>query len=203
MRSSDLPANSAQFVVADASVIINLNATGKAKDIIAILPHRVAVTSIVLAELSVGAQRGHDDARKLQALVDDGNVDLVELGSLASEVYVSLVEGAGFDTLDDGEAATIAYAHENGGIAAIDERKARRLCASRFPGLQVVWTIDLLLHESVALALGRDLQADVVFDALQKARMQVPREFVGRLVNLIGKERAALCRSLPKMLMKN
>jgi predicted nucleic acid-binding protein len=202
MKSSDLPASSAQFVVADASVIINLNATGKAKDIISILPHRVAVTSIVLAELSVGAQRGHDDARKLQALVDDGNVDLVELGGLASELYASLVEGAGFDTLDDGEAATIAYAYENGGIAAIDERKARRLCAGRFPGLQIVWTVDLLLHESVALAFGRDSQADAVFDALQKARMQVPREFVGKIINLIGKERAALCRSLPKTLMK-
>ena len=198
MRSSGLPANSSPLLVVDASVVINLNATGRARDIIAVLPYRVVVTSVVLAELTAGAIRGHEDAKKLQLLLDGGDIDLVELSSLASEIYASLVGGAAIDTLDDGEASTIAFASVTGAIAAIDERKARRICASRFSGLQIVWTIDLLLDEAITVGLGREEQADAVFNALQLARMRVPHEYLDKILKLIGRERAAQCRSLPK-----
>jgi hypothetical protein len=80
----------------------------------------------------------------------------------------------------------------------IDERKARNLCADRFPELQVVSTVDLLLHEIVAAALGRQGQIDAVVNALQLARMRVPPDQVNRVVTLIGDQSATSCRSLPR-----
>ena len=199
MSSSNFPIKPHTVLVADASVVINLNATGRAHDIITALPMRYAVTENARGELAGGARNGHHDAEKLQTLLDGGFVDLVRLGDTGNSVYEFLVEGSALRTLDDGEAATIGYAYEVGGVAMIDERKARRLCADRFPELQIVSTVDLLLHEIVAGALGRQGQIDAVVNALQLARMRVPRDQLNRIVTLIGDQRAAVCRSLPKV----
>ena len=53
---------------------------------------------------------------------------VVQLGDDGKRVYGSLVEGTAARTLDDGEAATIAYAHEAGAVALIDEKKAQAIC---------------------------------------------------------------------------
>lgn len=198
MSSLNFPIKPPTVLVADASVVINLNATGRAQDIITALPIRYAVTENARAELAGGARNGHDDARKLQTLLDGGFVDLVRLGDSGNSIYESLVEGSALRTLDDGEAATIGYAYEIGGVAMIDERKARSLCTDRFPELQVVSTVDLLLHEIVAGALGRQGQIDAIINALQVARMRVPLDQVNRVVALIGDQSATSCRSLPK-----
>lgn len=198
MSSLNFPIKPHSVFVADASVVINLNATGRAHDIITALPMRYAVTENARAELAGGARNGHDDARKLQALLDDGFVDLVRLGEAGNSVYESLVEGSALRTLDDGEAATIGYAYEIGGVAMIDERKARSLCENRFPELLVVSTVDILLHETVASALGQQGQIVAIVNALQLARMRVPPKHFKKVVALIGDENASSCRSLPK-----
>jgi predicted nucleic acid-binding protein len=125
-------------------------------------------------------------------LIDGG---FVGLGDTGGSVYEALVDGSALRTLDDGEAATIGYACEVGGIAMIDERKARSLCTDKFPELPVVSTVELLLHETVAIALGEKGRIDAVVSALQLARMRVPPDQIGRVVTVIG---AASCMSLPK-----
>lgn len=62
----------------------------------------------------------------------------------------------------------------------------------------MVSTVELLLHETVAMALGEKRQIDAVVSALQLARMRVPLDQIGRVVGLIGESRAASCASLPK-----
>lgn len=198
MISSNFLADPRTVLVADASVVINLNATGCAREIIAALPNRWAITANALAELVGGTRNGHDDARVLQALIDDGIIDLVRLGDTGSNVYETLVDGSALRTLDDGEAATIGHAHEIGGIALIDERKATNLCGDRFPELPVVSTIQLLLHKAVVGALGQQGHVDAVIGALQKARMRVPPDQISRVVAIIGEKSASSCMSLPK-----
>ncbi|MFW8586916.1 hypothetical protein ACOJBM_24805 [Rhizobium beringeri] len=198
MSSSNFLTDPRTVFVADASVVINLNATGCAREIITALPSRWAVTANALAELVGGMRNGHNDARALQTLIDEGLVDLVGLGDTGSSVYETLVDGSALRTLDDGEAATIGYAHEVGGVALIDERKATNLCADRFPELLVVSTIQLLLHEAVVRALGQQGHVDAVIGALQKARMRVPTDQINRIVAIIGEKSAALCMSLPR-----
>lgn len=108
------------------------------------------------------------------------------------------MDGTASRTLDDGEAATIGYAHEIGAIAMIDERKARSICASDFPSLAVASTIDLLTHYVMGNALGKEGQINAIVNALRNARMRVPPHQIEMIVNLIGDEAAATCNSLPR-----
>ncbi len=101
-------------------------------------------------------------------------------------------------TLDDGEAATIAYAVEHGGIPIIDERKATRIYAEQFQGQALACTVDLFMHEAVTRAIEREKLAQGVINALQLARMRVLPHHVEWVVDLIGSEQALLCASLPR-----
>ena len=186
------------MLVADASVIINLNATGRASEIIQAYEGSVVVTAIAFAELVAGARNGHNDAKKLQRLVDSGTVNLVHLGDTGNAIYSSLLEGSAFSTLDDGEAATIGYAHENGAAAMIDEKKARSICEKEFPELPVISTVDLLTHKVIETVLGKEGQIKVIINALRDARMRVPSHQIDMIVNLIGDEAASTCNSLPR-----
>jgi predicted nucleic acid-binding protein len=73
---------------------------------------------------------GHRDYGRLLELIDAGHVRRANLSSATMPVYQTLIEGHTAETLDDGEASTIAYAQESSGIALIDERKARTLASS-------------------------------------------------------------------------
>lgn len=198
MISSSFLTDPRCVLVADASVVINLNATGCARAIMAALPNRWAVTDNARAELIQGMRNGHDDADALQGLIDARAIDLVTLGEKGGRVYETLIDGSALRTLDDGEAATIAYAHEANGIALIDERKAMNLCAGSFPQLPVVSTAELLLHEAVVQALGPEGHIGAITGALRKARMRVPPAHIARLVAVIGEDEAASCMSLPR-----
>jgi predicted nucleic acid-binding protein len=184
--------------VADASVVINLNATGWARAIITAFPNRWAVTFNAFAELVSGTRNGYDDARAVQTLIEAGVIDLVGLGDIGGEVYETLIDGSALRTLDDGEAATIGYAIEVGGTALIDERKAINLCGEIFPRLQVITTVQILLHEFVVDRLAPRSHFDAIMGSLQKARMRVPPDQIGRIVGVIGEENAASCLSLPR-----
>lgn len=187
----------AAAIVVDTSVVINLNATGCAEAILRSLPNRCVVTEDVLFELQIGRQTGYGDADALAVLIERHLVERVRLGNAGMSRFQSLVSGSASGTLDDGEAATIACAIEQDAVALIDERKAVRICAERFPDLTVGCTVDVLAQRHVQTALGGSL-ADAVFHALDRGRMHVSDPHGRWVVDLIGKERAATCRSLPK-----
>ncbi|MBI3672626.1 MAG: hypothetical protein HY245_04240 [Rhizobiales bacterium] len=109
-----------------------------------------------------------------------------------------LVVGRGIDTLDDGEAATVADTAESGTMAILDERTANCICAVRYPQMRLGSTIDLLAHSSVETFLGAASVADAVFAALQKARMRVLPCHLDWLITLIGQDRVQECSSLPR-----
>ena len=113
--------------------------------------------------------------------------------------FENLVSGSAAETLDDGGAATIACAIERSAVALIDDRKAIRICKEDFPNLTVGCTVDVLAQRDVRAALGRQL-GEAVYSALERGRMRVPDRYGPWVVHLIGKERAAGCRSLPKRL---
>ena len=192
--SSFLP-SSWREVVADASAIINLNATNRAGDILGMFPSPPVVTKPVWLELQAGSEQGHLDFQRLEALVLSGSYRIVEVGAGAA-LYEALIQGNAGETLDDGEAATIAYGVAYRCSALIDDRKARRICAQRFPSTTIVYTVELLLHRAVRDALGENVQADIVMRALQDARMRVPFALIPEVVNLIGEDRASQCPSL-------
>ena len=186
--------------VADASVIINLNASGCAREIASAFPGRIAVVDIVLGELETGRPKGRQDAALLRQLIDDGAVDLVRLDDDAEEHFARLVIGPAEATLDDGEAATLAYAVQQEGVVIIDERKATRLCAALFPQIVVRTSLDLFAHADVLQHLGSARLGQALFEALVHGRMRVPPQFEAWIVEQIGPARAGQCPSLPPRL---
>ena len=200
MNSSSFLVSPRVAVVADASVIINLNATEVAAAIIGAFPNPFLVTDNVRRELSLGKPRGHSCGERLEALIGQGVVAPAELGPADRDVYRSLVEGALEGTLDDGEAATIAYSVGNDSVALIDEQKAKRICAARFPDVLVTSTVEMLLHGAVAERLGESGQSVAIFLALRDARMHVPHHALQEVIDRIGEDRATECPSLPRSL---
>lgn len=198
MNSSSFPLSPHIALVADASVVINLNATDRAAAIIKALGSPFFVTENASTELANGSKKGHRDHDRLLALIDSGFVRTLSIQSAGLRIYESLIHGSTAATLDDGEAATIACAHEVSAIALIDERKARAISRASFPTLPVLCTAELLIHELITESLGAKGQADALVKALTLARMRVPPELVISVMSLIGPERAANCPSLPK-----
>ena len=187
-------------VVADTSVVINLNATGCSEDLLAALPNQVLIAEQVVRELCDERSRQHRDAELVSRLVDQHLVTVVALGSPGQSHFTGLVSGSAASTLDDGEAATIATALERGGLTLIDERKALRICASQFEELLTGSTVDLLRHPQIQGTLPREELADAVFNAAYRARMRVQHHHAEWVLDLIGRERATLCSSLSRIL---
>ena len=187
-------------VIADTSVVINLNATNRAAAILDVLPNPFLVPSEVVLELESDFQTGRNDASALKVLLASELAQIVELGDIGLAHFSSLVSGPTAQTLDDGEAATIACALEMNphAIALMDERKANRICAERFADLVTGSTVDLLAQDDVWTTLGHTSIANALFDALHAGRMRVLQHHLKWVVDLIGPERARLCRSLPR-----
>jgi predicted nucleic acid-binding protein len=188
----------AAVLVIDASVVINLNATGYAREILIALQRRVAIVNMAWEEVEAGERQGWQNVDLLRGLVDAGAVELVDLNEGAERHFEQLVVGPARMTLDDGEAATIAYSVEHDAVAIIDERKARRVCGERFPALRVSCTVDMFAHPDVTHALGHKNLSEAVLNALQRARMGVLPHHLPWVTNLIGIEEAARCSSLPR-----
>jgi predicted nucleic acid-binding protein len=108
-----------------------------------------------------------------------------------------LVAGRASETLDDGEAATLALSLHLGATALIDERKAICIAAGRFPALTVATTTDLLFSAQVRGALSANLFGDALFASLTKARMRVPNHLLDEVCDCLGPDRTLLCLSLP------
>src|SRR5262245_59226912 len=120
-------------LVADASAVISLLASGAARPVLESLPVRLRMVQQVRRELATGQQRRWDTSTLLETLVQSSLAEIVGLDDASHECFESLVIGNATDTLDDEEAATIAYARASSVVAIIDEKKARRICAARFP----------------------------------------------------------------------
>ena len=195
MPSRDL-IESDHGLVADASALISLVASGAAREIAQSLPVRLRVVRTVAEELEGGRSRW-TTREQLADLESSDLVEIVDLDGAALGHFESLVVGPATETLDDGEAATIACALTNDLVALIDERKAWRICRERFRSVAVATTIDLLLSPATQRALGPERVADAVFEALRGGRMRVAGRYMERVVSIVGAERAALCSSLP------
>jgi len=183
-------------MVADASVWINLAATGGAHRILKALSRPLAITDVALAELERGRPKGRQAADEVAALLHLKLMQVVPLAAEDEALFLSLVAGAASETLDDGEAATLACATSLGACAVIDERKATSLAARRLTALEVCSTCDLLMGPEVRDMLGETGHADALFAALTQARMRVPDSHAATIVKLLG-DRAASCLSIP------
>ena len=185
-------------LVLDASVVINLLATGDSSAILRALNVPIVVTDMVVRELQGGVAAGHSHFDLLNRALSDQVLRVEKLEGKILEDFFDLVSGSTAETLGDGEAATLALAHGNGFIAAIDEKKATRISSERFGTLKLATTVDILAHEAVRAFLGPERLANATFDAIRLARMQVREYQFDWVAQTIGPARVDACFSLRK-----
>lgn len=184
-------------LVLDASVAINLNATGSCVRILDAIPNPVVILDIVSRELEAGRKKGRTDADVVAALVASGRAEIASLCAECEGNFLAMVCGSGSATLDDGEAATIAWAVAHGSTPIIDEKKGLSICQDRFASVQAATTTDIFAHDRVLAELGRADLGDAIFNALIAARMRVQERHIPWVIDMIGSSRAQLCHSLP------
>ncbi|MER8764749.1 MULTISPECIES: hypothetical protein [unclassified Mesorhizobium] len=183
----------------DSSVVINLLATGRARPILQALSKPIVITDNVIREIERGAVSGRPEVDLLTQMISDQSVRVSELDGPALQIFFDLVSGSAAESLGDGEAATLAFAHANNCSAAIDEKKATKLSADRFTALRLATTIDILAFDAVRSALGKAALAEATFQALHLARMQVREHQFEWIHALIGPDKVATCSSLKRL----
>lgn len=197
MLPSSLLHDSNSVIVIDASTAISITECEYATRIVSAISNRITVSDVVVSELESGRHKGHINAELLQCLIQEGLVEVITMGAVATTHFEELVIGSAPDILGDGEAATIACALEIGGVPLIDERKACRVCSERYPSLFYGCTVDIFAHLEVRKALGDADLSLAVLNALKQARMRVQPHYLDWVVNLVGHKNAAECNSLP------
>ena len=183
----------AGLLVSDASVWINLVATGHIELVLQSSPARHLITTTALIELESGREKGRQAASVVADLVAKGLIDQVPLSPSDEQVFLDLIVGEQSDTLDDGEAATIATALGKSATAVIDKRKATTLCQRRYPSLMVTSTTDLLLSSQVRGSMEEDRLAECIYGALVYARMRVPEHHLEDVCAMLDLERRQQC----------
>lgn len=199
MRQPLFSGNVSAHIVVDTSVIINLNATGRAGDIVRAFGVKLRASDVVRDELLADRFGARNDAEMAAALVSQELLEFVEFDDEGERIFASLVSGSAAETLDDGEAATLAVGKVLGNTVVIDERKALRIAAERYAGMHIIATVDILCSERVVTKLGAEQVGDLIFNSLMGARMFVPERHHGLIVDLLG-PRAIDCHSLPAAL---
>lgn len=140
MTESVIPTGSA--LVLDASVAINIFASGEAPAILRAWPSPCLIERRTHAEVRMLRDREASDPRAISSVVDWESAQragVVEIVDLADDDLHRLV---GFSVdMDPGEAAAGAYAVAHQLELAIDDRKARRILERYIP---CRWSLELV-----------------------------------------------------------
>jgi predicted nucleic acid-binding protein len=192
-------------VIADASVLINFLGTEIVGTLLAYLKRPLVMAEEAMGEVKRHPFPGANLAADLGRLRESGLVQVVQLGAIGRAHFYELTADDLMGGWDDGEAATIALAVERGdtSVVVLDEKKAARVLAERWPGRALTHSVMLLAQAQIRGSLSSTEFAKACCCALQHARMRVPAEAVEWMVDVIGSEQARTFTTLAKMLRTN
>ncbi len=143
-----------------------------------------------------------DIRSELAVLLDSRALRRVTMDDGARILFRELTDGDLKAGLDDGEAATIAYAVSHAAaIPVIDEKKATSVFAQRWDSRTIVDTVTLLGQACVIAAFTEEQYSAAIHSALLYARMRVPKAAKPWIKGMLGAERAAQCPSLGQAVM--
>jgi predicted nucleic acid-binding protein len=185
------------WLVLDASALINLLGTGIAGELVKAANRRMLVEDYAFEELRRHPLPEQDIQSEIAALLDSRLLQRVRMDDGARALFRELTDGDLTAGLDDGEAATIAYAMSHAAaIPVIDEKKASTVFVQRWASRTIVDTVTLLGLPCIIAAFSEEQYASAIHSALRYARMRVPKAARPWVRALLGDERAAQCPSL-------
>lgn len=189
-------------LVLDASVLINLLATGRLEGVLSCFCPSAVVVEEVIGEVRRNPRDRQENPAILEPYFTQAVLTRESLSTSEAmlELYLDLAGADEQEDLGDGEAASIAYAVHQGYAVALDERKARAVCRRRYPSVQICSTLDVLRTLESAGGFPRQHVVESVYDALKFARMRVPPEHDAWVRGLLSAEQLKNCPSLRRVL---
>lgn len=156
-------------LVLDASVVINLLATGRPWEILSRQGASAVVPEQVVAEVRrcPVTKKAFDDKRHPLRISPNVSVEALSIAEL--DLFVDLAAFMG-----DGEAASIALAVSRNLSIAIDDRRARKIAGARFPALRLWWSTQLLRADGVKAVFSKEEAEGFIEAAIQLANMYLP-----------------------------
>ena len=193
--SSRLTDNFSTLVI-DASVIINLGASGYGIEILQTIDNHFVTSEEVVGEIKENSKNKYPKTISfLNRIIDSECLRVISLTLDEKRNCREIMNKK--NQLHEGEVASFVLAKNRGFTAIIDETTGRKVANYELSGKVVGTTMDLLCHPSVLELLGRRTLSAAVYNALRDGGMQTNLQDRGYIVELIGKERAKKCTSLP------
>ncbi len=167
-----------EFLLLDASCLLNLSATGRFRDIALAQRYRLGVADYVLEREALYVWRSSSGEGQeervlvdLTPLIEEGIIQVLRLEHQEEEAtFVNLAS-----MVDDGEAITAALAVHRGCAVATDDRKARRILEEHTPTVPLVSTLELLRQWAEEPSIAQsDLHAAMI--AMRSGASYVPAE---------------------------
>ncbi len=171
--SSSLSVECHSTLVLDTSVIINLGFCRIGNQILQVIDNRFVITNRVAFEI-VGAVKGsiHAPSKKFkQELVDANILSVINL-SLEEATFSDYLTKMQ-DSIDDGEASTIALAAQRGFVPVIDEKRGRARASIELSNSTVGRSLDVILHPTVRSHFDESEVQEAVYFAMKNGRMHI------------------------------
>jgi predicted nucleic acid-binding protein len=153
-------------LVLDASVAINMLATVRGAEVLGSLGWSCVIEDRAAGEVTRHPRKVQHPKGPLGEFLEARVLEVVHLEATDYDQFVQLVGAPNHDGLDDGEAASLAWATRHGGALAVDEAKARRIANRDFAGLELLSSLGLFK----IWAKARSVSAPDLRSALQEAR---------------------------------
>jgi hypothetical protein len=158
------------LVLLDACCLINLLVTGRAEEILAVLPYRCSTSRMVAIEEVLSITEASESAGAPVRLDRFNHLSLIDLTS--DEEWTDYLR---FSTeLDRGEASICSLAVHHQAIVATDDRRALRALRRETPQVPTLQTPDLL-YEWTHLAKLSDREIMAALEAVRARARFYPR----------------------------
>jgi predicted nucleic acid-binding protein len=130
-------------LVLDTSAVINLLACGAAVRVLTSCGAQCVVASDVIDEVKYHPIEGRNAKEEVSDLITIGLLRVDELSDAQYQVYVDLRGAPKPDALGVGESASIALAAGRGLRILLDDKKARRICTSKYSSIVICTSFEL------------------------------------------------------------
>jgi predicted nucleic acid-binding protein len=163
-------------LILDASALINLLGCGATEIIFSALEQPCLIEEKVFQEIRRHPVPGLSHTDALAVLGAAGFIEQVSMDAEEYQLYIAMIQAPLGERLDAGESASLALAHCRKLPIVLDENKGRLYASARFPEIQMISSLKLMI--AAAARLGRDpaFAREVIEEARQRSRMGIPRD---------------------------
>jgi predicted nucleic acid-binding protein len=171
-------------LVIDTSAVINILGCGAGRSLLRSLGRTCIVEERVLGKLTYHPIALRDAHQEIQDLVREGLLNVVRMDDDDYELFLELSASSGHPGLGVGESAAIAIAARRGHFLVLDDRKARRRTATRYPELRLITSAALFLEAANAGGLSIQEARAFFTCAINNAGMCILKEERSLVVHL-------------------